>query len=82
MANMLTEYRGFHINAFYYQTANGFVPRVVVSKHRSGSVTELPLSPPCPEQGFETEKQAFGAGIDYAKAAIEGRVSGIDVSKL
>jgi hypothetical protein len=54
----------------------------VVSKHRPDSVTELPLSPPCPEQGFETEKQALSAGIDYGKAAIDGRVPGIDVSEL
>ena len=82
VANNLTEYRGFMINASNYRTARGFIPTVVVAKHRDGGVTELRLSPPCPEEGVETEEQGFAAGFDYAKAAIDGRVPGIDVSKL
>jgi hypothetical protein len=82
MPNNLTEYRRFQINAFYYHAAGGLVPTVVVSKHRLSGVTELRLSLTCPEHGFEKESEAFGAGFDYAKAAIDGRIPGIVMSSL
>jgi hypothetical protein len=80
MATKFTEYRGFHISASYYQAADGLTPTVMVSKHRSGGVTERQLTPP--GRGFETEEEVFAAGIDYAKAAIDGRVADVDVSGL
>jgi hypothetical protein len=53
-----------------------------VSRHRESGISELSLSPPCPHRGVETEIEAFAVGFAYAKAAIDGRVSGIDISKL
>ncbi len=82
MANKLTEHRGFTIEASYYMATGRFVPTVFVRKDRSSAVTEIQLTPPYPDGGPETEKEAFAAGFDHAKALIDGRVAGIDVSKL
>ena len=81
MTTTLSQHCGFRIAVTSYRSGKGFEPTVVITKDGS-SGTDIRLTPPRPDRGFETEGKAFAAGRDYAIAAIDGRFPGIDVSKL
>jgi hypothetical protein len=80
MPSKIVEYHDFIITVSYNRVAIGLVPTVVVRRTSGGP--ELRLPPPSPERGFKTENEAFGGGIAYAKAAIDGRVPRVDVEAL
>lgn len=67
MPTKLIEYRGYIVSASYYEGAAGRVPTVQLRK--DGSSVRLP--PPSTECGLKTEDEAFAAGIEYAKSAID-----------
>jgi len=80
MPNLPAQHRGFQIDASFHRVARGFVASVMVSAPATGR--QMLLTPPCPQTGFKTEDEAVAAGIDHAKAAIDGRVRGVDMRAL
>jgi hypothetical protein len=82
MPTKIAQYLGFEIEASYRSGGDGYIPTVVIRKHRGDGVKEMRLTPPAPERGYATEAKAFDVAIDYAKLVIEGRVPSADVSQL
>jgi hypothetical protein len=79
MPSKIIEYGDFIVTVSYNRVAIGLVPTVVVRRTSGGG--ELLLPPPSPKRGFKTENEAFGGGIAHAKAAIDGRIPGVDLPK-
>jgi hypothetical protein len=82
MANSELQYKGFILTAHTYKLAQGYAPRVTLTKHNEDSTAEQLLEPPTTGDGIPNEQEALQVAIDFGKAAVDGRIPGIDISKM
>ena len=76
----VSQYKGFILTAHAFKTAKGYAPRVTLTKHNAVDTTEQFFD--LPTTGIPEESEALQVALDYGKAAIDGKVPGIDISKL
>lgn len=82
MPNLIREYNGFTLNASTALAAQGFLPQVCISRDNGNNVVEQIFYPDHPANGFPTVDDALQAGMNYGLNAVDGRIKGIDLTKL
>lgn len=82
MTSKVTTYNGFILTASAFRIARGYANQVCLTRHNGPDTKEMILTPQLPERPFESEEDALDAALEFGKAAIEGRVPSVDVTKL
>ena len=82
MESRTVEYKGVKRSAYAEPTEQDFALRVCFAKHRADHTLELPHTPSFPADSFHSTEEALEGLIIWGKAAIDGRVPGMDLSAL
>jgi hypothetical protein len=82
MAQHVAQYKGFTLIAQALKMAQGYAPRVTLKKRNGANWSEHFFDVPTTGQGIPDEAEAVTVAFDYGKGAIDGRIPGIDRSKL
>ena len=75
------EYKGFEIHAQAPEGAAGYVPEVILVRHKGDQVRERKCFPPV-QAAFPTADEALGCAMQYAFDLIDGDVEGFDPSTM
>ncbi|RTL54320.1 MAG: hypothetical protein EKK46_08200 [Rhodocyclaceae bacterium] len=81
MESRAVEYRGVKLSVYAEPTDQGFALRVCFTKHKADHTLELPHTPSFPPGTFHSTEEALEGLTIWAKAAIDGRVPGMNLSE-
>ena len=76
MTSMRIEYKNYALHATAWQSDSGFFSKVRLSGNASD---EFELEVPIAASGIHGRAEALEVAIDYGKAAIDGKIPGVDV---
>lgn len=81
MESRTVEYRGVELKVYAEPTEQDFALRVCFTRHRADHTLDLPHTPSFAPGTFHSTEKALEGLIIWGKAAIDGRVPGMDLSK-
>ena len=80
MTSMRIEYKNYDLHATAWQSGSGFFSKVRLIGGKSVTGNEFEFEVPIAASGIPGRAEALEVAIDYGKAAIDGKVPGVDVS--
>jgi hypothetical protein len=79
--NMFRAYKEIIIRVNLTEHPAGYEPFIILTKYSGASMTEMKLAHTLGDS-IDAPEKAFSLAMDYAKAAIDGEVSGVDLNLL
>ena len=74
-------YHGYELSTSYYQKARRYYPAVSIKPNIDEAVPSE-IKPPCAARGYATKDEALILGIEYARAAVDGKIKHFCTSSL
>lgn len=74
-------YHGYELSTSYYQKARRYYPAVFI-KPMMDDIEPSEIRPPCAARGYATKDEALMLGIEYARAAVDGKVKNFCTASL
>ena len=75
-------YKGFVLTADVYAASGGFLPILTMTIDRGHQMLKKIFTPPFPQNGYTTRKQAIDASLHFGAAVIDGNVPRQTVSEM